>query len=88
MKNLSLTVQKLRKKTVAKTSSKDEIIHQQSFTWKEVIAEANDATDRYKKTLFGKICERSGAFEHWLTLLPSDSYAAAISGAFTISIQV
>jgi hypothetical protein len=58
------------------------------LTWKEVVVEVNTAAETYKKSAFARICDKSGMFEQWLTLLPNDSYSSAISGAFVMGVQV
>jgi hypothetical protein len=84
---LESAIQQLREKTRSK-SSKKEIEKTTAMNWKQVVAEVNTATETYKKSAFAKICDRSGIFEQWLSLLPSDSYSSAISGAFVMGVQV
>jgi hypothetical protein len=84
---LESAVQQLREKRQGK-GPKKEIEKTTGMKWKQVIAEVNMATETYKKSAFAKICDKSGIFEQWLSLLPSDSYSSAISGAFVMGVQV
>jgi hypothetical protein len=84
---LESAVQSLRDKSKGK-GSKKEIEKTTAMNWKQVLAEVNTATETYKRSTFAKICDKSGIFEQWLSLLPSDSYSSAISGAFVMGVQV
>jgi hypothetical protein len=84
---LESVVQQLREKRQGK-GPKKEIDKSTGMNWKQVVAEVNMATETYKKSAFAKICDKSGIFEQWLSLLPSDLYSSAISGAFVMGVQV
>jgi hypothetical protein len=83
---LESAVQQLREKTRGK-GSKKAILATKAMTWKQVVTEINTATETYKQSAFAKICDKSGIFEQWLSLLPSDSYSSVISGAFVMGVQ-
>jgi len=83
---LEATVQLLREKTRPKGVKEDVVLP--AFTWKQTVVEINTALEMYKNSAFVRICDKSEMFEQWLALLPNDSYASAISGAFTMSVKV
>lgn len=82
------TMDVLRQKTQPKSSLLMAEAERPPFTWKNVITEVQTASDSYRKTLFARMCEKSGVFEQWLTLLPDGTYASTISGAFIMGVQV
>ncbi|KAH7080231.1 hypothetical protein BKA63DRAFT_600602 [Paraphoma chrysanthemicola] len=85
LQKLDTAVQQLREKTQPKHSKHE--VATPAFTWKQVVAEVETATELYKNSAFVRICDKSGMFEQWLSLLPNDSYSAVISGAFVMGVQ-
>ncbi|KAF2833086.1 hypothetical protein CC86DRAFT_450891 [Ophiobolus disseminans] len=82
---LETAIQLLREKSRPKGAKTD--VETPAFTWKQTVAEINTALESYKNSAFVRICDKSEMFEQWLALLPNDSYASAISGAFTMSVK-
>jgi hypothetical protein len=80
-------MQLLRQKTQGKLATQAEP-ESAALTWKDVIREVQAASDKYKKTVFARMCEKADVFEHWLNLLPNGDYTSTISGAFVIGVQV
>lgn len=69
-------------------------IELRNFTWSQVIAEVQSASNTYKseegktKNIFRSMCDNAAVFENWLCLLPDGDYGASISGAFVMVIHV